>query len=184
MLHYILYSTISFEPFQGFFRTFTPYGDVRAKPIDFSMKLATLESVKSFRMGGETKMDKFEKKRIAVFDFRAKDCVHTAEAIRQYYRQRGITAEVVEFMATQPFAFDFKANGDAGTPYDMTFIGVDSIMGMETARNIRELDTQRPMFLVSEVSDYGLEGFRLRVLDYLTKPVSPQRIGQAVERIR
>ena len=125
-----------------------------------------------------------DKKRIAVFDFCAKDCIYTADAVRQYYAQRGVAAQVVEFTATQAFTYDFKANGDAGTPYDMTFIGVDSIMGMETARNIRELDTQRPMFLVSEVSDYGLEGFRLHVLDYLTKPVSPRRVGQAVERIR
>lgn len=124
------------------------------------------------------------KKRIAVFDFRAKDCIHTAEAVRQHYARRGVAAEVVEFTATQPFTYDFKANGDAGTPYDMTFVGVDSIMGMETARNIRELDTRCPMFLVSEGSDYGLEGFRLRALDYLTKPVSPLRVGQAVERIR
>ncbi|MCL2775461.1 MAG: hypothetical protein FWD71_19270 [Oscillospiraceae bacterium] len=127
---------------------------------------------------------KTDKKRIAVFDFRAKDCIHTAEAVRRHYAEQGINAEVVEFTATQAFAYDFKANGDMGTPYDMTFIGVDGIMGIETARNIRELDALRPMFLVSEVSDYGLEGFRLHALDYLTKPVSPQRIGQAVERIR
>jgi DNA-binding LytR/AlgR family response regulator len=125
-----------------------------------------------------------DKKRIAVFDFRAKDCIHTAEAIRQYYADQGVSAEVVEFTATSAFAYDFKANDDADTPYDMTFIGVDNIMGMETARSIRDLDTWRPMFLVSEVSDYGLEGFRLHALDYLTKPVSPQRIGQAVERIK
>ena len=124
-----------------------------------------------------------ERKRISVFDFRADDCARTAQAIRQYYEQQQIPVEIAEFTAMQPFAFDFKGNSDAGTSYDMVFIGVDSMMGVETARNIRELDTRIPLFLVSEVSDYGMEGFRLHALDYLTKPVSPTRVGEGVRRI-
>jgi two-component SAPR family response regulator len=39
------------------------------------------------------------------------------------------------------------------------------------------------MFIVSDTDDYGLEGFRLRALDYLIKPVTPLRIQEAVRRI-
>lgn len=118
-------------------------------------------------------------KRIAVFDFNAADCTHTAEAVRTYFADR---AEVVEYTVMQDFAYAFKDRRNSGAPYDMVFIGVDSMMGVETARNIREMDDACPMFLVSAVSDFGIEGFRLHALDYLTKPVSSERVGQAARR--
>jgi len=124
-----------------------------------------------------------EKKRIAVFDYNASDCVHTADAVREFYREQDAEAEVVEFMASVPFANDFKYNLDAGTPYNMAFIGVDNMRGLEMARNIRELDSCLPMFFVSKGADFSLEGFRLHALDYLTRPVTPLRIGEAVRRI-
>jgi DNA-binding LytR/AlgR family response regulator len=131
----------------------------------------------------EQRGDDLEKTRIAVFDFRAADCAATAKAVRQYFREQNISVQVAEFTITKSFASDFKQNADAGMPYDMTFIGVDNVMGMETARNIRELDLWRPMFIVSDTDGYGLEGFRLRALDYLIKPVTPVRIEEAVRRI-
>jgi len=124
-----------------------------------------------------------EIKRIAVFDYNASDCVHTADAVREYYSEQGMEAEVVEFTASEPFAYDFKDNRDAGTPYDMVFIGVDNMRGLEMARNIRELDRYRPMFFVSKGADFGLEAFRLHALDYLKKRVTPLLVGQAVERV-
>ena len=123
------------------------------------------------------------KKRIAVFDLRAAECAKTAEAVRRYFEEEDTTVEVAEFTATKTFAADFKENDDAGTPYEMTFISVDSMMGIETARNIRELDMWRPMFIVSETDAYGLEGFRLRALDYLIKPVTALRVKESVQRI-
>jgi len=124
-----------------------------------------------------------EKKRIAVFDFDASDCAHTAEAVRQYYMEQGVEASVMMFTESSTFAYNFMDSCDAGTPYDMTFIGVDTMRGVQAAWRIRGLDEYRPMFLVSDVTEYGAEGFRLHALDYLTKPVTPLRIGEAVRRI-
>ena len=127
--------------------------------------------------------DEMEKKRIAVFDYNVSDCIHTADAVREYYEEQGMEAEVVEFMESAPFAYDYRDNRDAGTPYDMVFIGVDNMRGLEMARNIRELDRYRPMFFVSKRADFGLEAFRLHALDYLKKRVTPMSVGQAVERV-
>ena len=124
-----------------------------------------------------------EIKRIAVFDYNASDCVHTADAVREYYEEQGMEAEVVEFMESAPFAYDYRDNRDAGTPYDMVFIGVDNMRGVQTAWNIRGMDKDLPMFLVSDLTEYGTEGFRLHALDYLTKPVTPLRVGEALRRI-
>lgn len=120
-----------------------------------------------------------EKMRIAVFDFNAEDCAHTAGAIRELLGQE---AQVTGYTDMREFVYAFGEGRDSPAPFAMAFVGVDDMMGVETARNIREMDEGCPLFLVSRVSDYGLEGFRLRALDYLTKPVSPQRIERAVRR--
>lgn len=122
-------------------------------------------------------------KQIAVFDLDPTSCSQMAEAVREYYNARGAPALVREFTAMQPFAYDFKDRQDAGEGYDMVFIGVDSMLGIETAYNIRQLDEWCPMFLCSEVADYAMEAFRLRALHYVLKPLSAKRVGEATGRI-
>jgi len=124
-----------------------------------------------------------EKKLIAVFDYNASDCAHTAGAVRQHYREQGVEAAMMVFTDSVTFTYDFEARRDAGSPYDMTFIGVDNMRGVQTAWNIRGMDKDLPMFLVSDLTEYGTEGFRLHALDYLTKPVTPLRVGEALRRI-
>lgn len=119
-------------------------------------------------------------KQVAVFDFSADDCAHTAHAVQE---SMGRDVQVVEYTVMQKFTYDFLDRRKAGRLFDMVFIGVDNMLGVETARNIRELSESCPMFLVSERSDFGLEGFRLHALDYLTKPVSADRVKRAVQRI-
>lgn len=120
---------------------------------------------------------------VTVFDFLAQDCAHTAKMLREYFKYRRLKAQVIEFTQIQPFVNDFKDKCNEGIPYDIAFIGVDNMMGVEAARQIRGRDDLLPMFLVSMVSDFGLEGFRLRALDYLTKPVSNVAVEEAVTRI-
>ncbi|MDL2238512.1 hypothetical protein LJC56_11935 [Christensenellaceae bacterium OttesenSCG-928-K19] len=122
-----------------------------------------------------------DKKQIVVFDFMPDDCVHTADAIRQWHGAGAAT--ITEHTHMQEFVHDFNDRHKNRKPYDMAFIGIEDMMGVETARNIRELDSWCPLFLVSTVDDFSIEGFRLHALDYLLKPVSPERIGRAVQRI-
>ena len=124
-----------------------------------------------------------DKKRIAVFDFNAADCTETAEILRRHFRLRDEPIELAEFTDYSHFAYDFKENRDTGLPYDMAFIGVDSMMGVEVARHIRELDEWCPMFLISGVNDFAMEGYRLHALHYFSKPATAAKIKNAIERI-
>jgi len=68
-------------------RTFTP------NPLSFYLFLIHwIVGIQCIKNWGEG----MEKKRIAVFDYDAPDCAHTAEVVRQYYRQQGAETEVVE----------------------------------------------------------------------------------------
>ncbi len=121
--------------------------------------------------------------RVAVFDLNENDCAHTAREVRLYFEQQGIKAHIMQFTRMQPFAYDFDNSRQTGKPYHMVFIGVDNMPGVETAGNIRDLDSGCPMFLLSETGDYGMEGFRLQALDYIAKPLSHERVSRSVSRI-
>jgi DNA-binding LytR/AlgR family response regulator len=121
--------------------------------------------------------------RATVFDLHAEDCERVAQTLREYFTARSLPAEIEEFTGIQPFVLAHKARYDAGTPHDMAFVGVDSMIGAEAARHIREIDAELPMFFVSSVSDFALEAHRLFALNYLTKPVSPLAVEESVSRI-
>lgn len=121
------------------------------------------------------------KKQIAVFDLDSAACAYTAETVQQWY---GVEwADIHEYTDMQEFVYSFKDKRDSGAQYDMVFLCADDITGIETAHNVREMDKNCPIFLVSSVDYFSMEAFRLHALDYLIKPVSPERIGQAVSRI-
>ncbi len=124
-----------------------------------------------------------DKKRVSVFDLNEDDCAHIAKSVRQYFVQKNILVDISRFTQMQPFAYDFNYKQKEGLPYHMVFIGIDNMLGVETARNIRDLDNWCPMFLLSNVSDYGMEGFRLHALDYIVKPITSERVSEAIRRI-
>lgn len=121
---------------------------------------------------------------ITVFDFSTVDCAQTAEAVRAFCTQRGLPAEIKQFTAIKPFVMDFKERCDAGECYDIAFVGVDDIMGVEAARHIRGMDDIFPLFFVSKQgNDYGLEACRLMALHYIIKPVSAGALEIGINRI-
>ena len=131
----------------------------------------------------ESKLVFIEKKRICVFDLDAEDCDQTADAIGQHFEKLQARVEIVKFTDKTAFTYDFRDNKEAGRPYDMSFVGVDSMIGVEAAIDIRSQDARHPIFLVSRGNEYASEGFRLCALDYLIKPVWPARAGRAIRRI-
>ena len=122
--------------------------------------------------------------RIAVFDFIGTECDYTAEAIRQFYRGLGLEIpEVVTWTENHQFRRHLMEMARRGEHYDMVFISADSMPGTDLAHTVRAIDKRCPLFLVSKSVEFAVEGFRMQALDYLTKPVSPERVGQAIARI-
>ena len=116
-------------------------------------------------------------KQIVVYDTFEKDCKKTAEALREYFGRTGIKAVVNEFTLSEDFVYDFRDHH-----YDMAFVSIGSMLDMEAARAVRGLDESCPLFLVSHLAEYALEGYRINALDYIVKPVTWQRVKEAVSR--
>ena len=122
--------------------------------------------------------------RIAVFDFIETECDYTAEVIRLHYRGIGSEIpEVVTWTENMPFRQHLIDMAKRDEYYDMVFISADSMPGTDLAHTVRAIDKRCPLFLVSKSVEFAVEGFRMQALDYLTKPVSPERVGDAISRI-
>lgn len=69
---------------------------------------------------------------------------------------------------------------------DLLFLDVemDGMNGMETAESIRRFDQDIILVFVTGYADYVFDGYRVGALDYLMKPVDPEKLYDALARIR
>jgi DNA-binding LytR/AlgR family response regulator len=74
---------------------------------------------------------------------------------------------------------------DSEHDYHALFIDVrmPDLDGLELAQILRQFASPPAIVFVSAYEDAAVQAFELRALDYLVKPVSRQRLAEAVERI-
>ncbi len=73
----------------------------------------------------------------------------------------------------------------AETRPDVAFLDVDmpQMNGMELARRLREESELVEIIFVTAYSQYALDAFRHSALDYVLKPLTPEAIAEAVNRL-
>jgi two-component system, LytTR family, response regulator LytT len=78
------------------------------------------------------------------------------------------------------------ALGGAGEAYDGLFLDVrmPGLDGLELARVLRRFEHPPAVVFVSAFDDAAVDAFELAALDYLVKPVSRQRLDDAIDRVR
>ena len=67
---------------------------------------------------------------------------------------------------------------------DLLFLDIEmnAIDGMEAARRIREQNQTIQLVFVTGYADYVFDGYSVGALDYLMKPVQPERLDQVLVR--
>ena len=119
--------------------------------------------------------------RIAICDDDAAFAQDTASCVREWCGQHGFLAEVSVF-----------ADGDAlvaaasQKSFDVVFL--DMIMplvsGMDTARELRLHDRKAHIVFLTSSPEFALESYEVKASDYLLKPVSHERLCQALDEWR
>ncbi len=64
---------------------------------------------------------------------------------------------------------------------DIRMPGMD---GMETARHLAQLENPPAVVFTTAYGDHALEAFETQAVDYLLKPIHPERLQQALEKAR
>jgi len=120
-----------------------------------------------------------KKMKIGVFDLKPEELEETAQAVRSGFERLKADAEVWTYDDSRAFIEGFRESR-----YDMIFMGVDSMMGVEAARMIRGFGPDCHMFFVSNSTEYGVEAFRLTCHDYLMKPLTAEKVEEVAGRLR
>jgi two-component system, LytTR family, response regulator LytT len=73
----------------------------------------------------------------------------------------------------------------AAVPYDVVFIDVEmpGLSGLDAARLVHGRAGAPQLVFVTAHEQYALEAFAVEALDYLLKPVDPERLVQVVRRL-
>lgn len=69
---------------------------------------------------------------------------------------------------------------------DLLFLDVQmpGLTGFEVARRLIQADVRPQLVFVTAFDQYAIEAFTVNAVDYLLKPVDPDRLGQTIERAR
>ncbi len=89
--------------------------------------------------------------------------------------------EVVLFESAEEFLFK---NEDF--PYDAVFldIAMRQMNGMELARTIRKKDKKLPIAFLTADKTFAIEGYEVRAVRYLTKPVTAEKLDSLLDELR
>jgi two-component system, LytTR family, response regulator LytT len=73
----------------------------------------------------------------------------------------------------------------AAVPYDVVFIDIEmpGLSGLDAARLVHGRTGAPQLVFVTAHEQYAIEAFAVEALDYLLKPVDPERLAQVVRRL-
>lgn len=116
--------------------------------------------------------------RIAVVDDQEEGRAGLKAFIKRYASERKMAVEIFEFEDGESFLKSFKNN------YEIVLLDIEmgGIDGMETARRLREQDENVCLIFVTRLANYAVQGYGVRALDFLVKPVNYENFSLKMDR--
>ena len=116
--------------------------------------------------------------RIAIVEDEAAVREQLAGYVQRYTRQYGTQFEVTMFTDGVEILEDYRP------AYDIIFLDVEMLHldGMETARRIRELDSDVLLIFITNMAQYAIKGYAVGALDYVLKPVPYFAFSQQLQK--
>ncbi len=109
--------------------------------------------------------------RIAIVDDLAAERTLLKELLERQLQRRNVQADILEYESSETF---LEAAWKA--PFTAAFLDIymNGMTGMEAAKKLRETNTDCLLVFTTTSTDHALEGFQVRALHYLVKPL-PKR---------
>ena len=106
--------------------------------------------------------------KVAIVDDELKMRQIMTDYVKRFGEEAGIELATVPFESGEQFLKDYKMI------YDIIIFDIDmpGINGIDTARKLRETDTNVTIIFVTNIAQYAINGYEVDAVDYILKPVS------------
>ena len=117
---------------------------------------------------------------IALCDDEPPELEHLQGLVGEYGRQRQLPFSISCFLSGE----DLLSAIDQGHAFNVIFLDVrmGPSNGVLTARKIRESDDKCSLIFATSSRDHAIDGYGVRALQYLLKPISADALGQALDQ--
>ena len=99
--------------------------------------------------------------------------------LQQYEKETGISIHTSSFQNGMDFISDYHP------VWDLILLDIEMPLmnGIETARKIRQLDPDVLIIFVTCMAQYAIEGYSVRALDYILKPVHYYSFASKMDQV-
>jgi DNA-binding LytR/AlgR family response regulator len=106
--------------------------------------------------------------RIAIVEDDERDRKELKKCLLRYGKETGQTFQTTEFTDGADIIADYTAE------YDLILMDIEMAFldGIKTAEKIRKLDPDTIIIFITNSSQYAIQGYKVRALDYVLKPIS------------
>ncbi len=116
---------------------------------------------------------------IAICDDNAPDLEQIHQGVNAYLNHHHIFAQVDCFSCDNTFLQAFRQH-----PYQIVLLDIylKDASGIDLATKLRNLDGSFELCFITTSTDHALDGYRVKALDYLVKPISRESLWDFLER--
>ena len=117
--------------------------------------------------------------RTAVIEDIAENTKILLNHLQQYEKETGISIHTTSFQNGMNFISDYHP------VWDLILLDIEMPLmnGIETARKIRQLDSDVLIIFVTCMAQYAIEGYSVRALDYVLKPVHYYSFASKMDQV-
>ena len=117
--------------------------------------------------------------RTAVIEDIAENTKILLNHLQQYEKETGISIHTTSFQNGMDFISDYHP------VWDLILLDIEMPLmnGIETARKIRQLDSDVLIIFVTCMAQYAIEGYSVRALDYVLKPVHYYSFASKMDQV-
>ena len=118
--------------------------------------------------------------RIAIVDDISEERTILLKRLRHQFEMRNIQADLLEYKNGEDFLAASTKQSFTAAFLD---IYMDQLSGIETAKELRQSDTNCLLIFTTTSTDHALEGFQVRAMHYLVKPYTEEELSLLIDEL-